>query len=98
MQTLIEFSNRYDLLPKEIQRFTMADNDTEDISEEMLKGAPRGAHHGAHPHLCHEFVSSIIEQRKCFVDEDMAANITAAGVCAHISAINSGKAVDVPEF
>ena len=41
---------------------------------------------------------SIIEDRKPWIDEVLGANITAAGVCAHLSAMQDGEAVIVPEF
>jgi len=57
-----------------------------------------GWHHGAHPHLVNEFVASIAEGRKPWIDEVMAGNMTAAGICAHDSAMNDGAVVDVPVF
>lgn len=57
-----------------------------------------GGHHGAHPHLAHEFVRSIVEGRKPRIDAATAANWTAAGICAHESAMNGGAMVDIPEI
>lgn len=94
----MKFPNRYELLPKDIQRFTVLENDTDDEYEELLDTASLVAHHGSHPHLCHEFVSSIVENRKSAIDEDMSANITAAGICAHISALNGGVPQTIPVF
>lgn len=54
--------------------------------------------HGAIPHLAHEFVSSILENRRPRVDEHTAANWTAAGICAHESALKDGAEVVIPEF
>ena len=53
---------------------------------------------GSHPHLVHEFVSSILENRKAALDEVLGANITAAGICAHLSAMQDGAEVVVPVF
>lgn len=93
------WKNRYDLLPREIQRFTVDLPDgAENHWEEYLDSAPFSVHEGSHPHLCHEFVRSIVENRKSSVDEDVAANITAAGVCAHASAMRGGEVVEVPRF
>lgn len=95
----MRFPNRYELLPKEIRRFTVNNaGDAEPITDEFLNTAPLAMHDGAHPHLCHEFVSSIIENRKSAIDEDLSANITAAGICAHISAMNGGMSRIVPLF
>ena len=33
-----------------------------------------------------------------WIDEILGANITAAGICAHESAMRGGEAVVVPEF
>jgi len=46
----------------------------------------------------HEFVRSIVEGRKPWIDEVMGANITAAGLCAHQSAMEDGKEIVVPTF
>lgn len=50
-----------------------------------------GGHHGSHPHLVHEFVRSIVEQRKPWIDWELAANITGAGILAHESALRGGE-------
>lgn len=55
-------------------------------------------HHGSHPHLVHEFLQSIVECRPPRVDAFIAANWTAAGICAHESAMREGVTVDVPVF
>ena len=41
---------------------------------------------------------SIVENRKPWIDEHLGGNITAAGICAHESAMRGGEAVIVPEF
>jgi hypothetical protein len=38
---------------------------------------------------------SIIEERKPWIDEKL---ITAAGLCAHLSAMQNGASIEVPEF
>ena len=63
----------------------------------MRKGAG-GGHHGSHPHLVNEFVMSIVEDRKPLIDEELGGNITAAGICAHESAMKNGEPVIVPLF
>ena len=94
----VHFPNRYDLLPEEIQRFTVRGGDCSENWKEMLDTAPLCTHSGSHAHLCHEFISSILENRKSAVDEILSANITATGICAHTSAMNGGKLEIVPEF
>ena len=86
------------LLPEEIRAFTVSgDYDPLNPQETLKKGAA-GGHHGSHPHLVHEFLSSIIEERKPMIDETLGGNITAAGICAHISAMQGGVKVEVPAF
>ena len=90
--------NFHKYLPEEIQKYTVGGRyDPLNPQESLMEGAG-GGHHGSHPHLVHEFVMSIIEERKPWIDEVLGANITAAGLCAHISAMNNGEATIVPEF
>lgn len=92
----VDVPDRQDLLPKEIGRFTK--RGVYDESNPHLSFLQGGGHGGSHPHLVNEFVRSIIENRKPYVDEIKAANWTAAGICAHESAMNDGKEVFVPRF
>lgn len=83
-------------LPEPIQKFTRNFEYTNSrTSQTYLAG---GGHGGSHPHLVHEFVRSIIEDRRPAVDEITAAYWTGVGICAHISAMEGGKVVDVPYF
>lgn len=54
--------------------------------------------HVAHPHLVHEFISSVVEGRQPAVDSLTAANWTAVGIAAHQSSPQKGKYVDIPTF
>ena len=93
-----EMPNYYEKLPEELWSFTVGANyDPLNPQKSLMKGSG-GGHHGSHPHLVHEFVSSIIEERKPWIDEVLGANITAAGICAHESALNDGKVIFIPEF
>lgn len=85
-------------LPEEIQRFTVGGQYDPLNPHESLTIGAGGGHHGSHPHLVHEFVMSIIEDRKPYIDEILGGNITAAGICAHESAMKNGEAILVPEF
>jgi predicted dehydrogenase len=86
-------------LPKELHQYTLDSEEYDPTSPEkaLTKGAAAG-HHGSHPHMVHEFVCSIVENRKPWTDEVISANIMAAGICAHMSALEGGKIIDVPEF
>ena len=93
-----EMPNFYQSLPEEIWKYTVGGNfDPLNPQKSLVKGAG-GGHHGSHPHLVHEFVMSIIENRRPAIDENLAANITGAGVCAHISAMKDGENVIIPKF
>lgn len=95
---VVTLPNFHHNLPKEIQRFTVGDDYGLDDVIENIEIGKGGGHHGSHPHLVHEFIMSILENRKPYIDEIMGGNITAAGICAHESAMRNGEAVTVPEF
>src|SRR5262249_38173803 len=84
------------LLPEPIQRFTT--KGVYDQAHAHLSFIQGGGHGGSHPHLVHEFVSSIIEHRPSFPDVYQSVNWTLAGVCAHESAMQGGKLVQLPKF
>ncbi len=84
------------LLPKEIQRFTT--KGVYDEGNAHLSFTQGGGHGGSHPHLVHEFVSSIIEGRASFPDVYQSVNWTCAGICAHESAMQGGQIVPLPDF
>ncbi len=82
------------LLPKEIAPYTIRGvYDEEHEHTSFVQGAGHG---GSHPHLTHEFIRAIIEEREAKVDAFTAVNWTMAGICAHESAMNNGKRIDIP--
>lgn len=83
------------LLPEPIKRFTSSHEVVDKNHQSFVQG---GGHGGSHPHMVHEFVSSVVEERKPWIDEITAANWTAAGICAHASAMRRGAKVRVPSF
>jgi len=88
--------DRADLLPPSIGKYTQRfvySNEDKHLSFEQ-----GGGHHGSHPHLVHEFVSSIVEERKPAIDAVTAANWTAPGLCAHMSAMRDGALIEIPRF
>jgi predicted dehydrogenase len=72
--------------------------DADHLLPPELRGRARDAHGGSHPHLVHEFVSSILEDRSPAIDDRVAANWTATGIAAHLSAMRGGDAVTIPTF
>ncbi|MDQ3700251.1 MAG: Gfo/Idh/MocA family oxidoreductase [Chloroflexota bacterium] len=69
-----------------------------DLLPAALGEFAQGGHGGSHPHLVHEFVRSIVVGRPPAVDAARAAHWTAAGLCAHESALRGGAAVAIPSF
>jgi predicted dehydrogenase len=94
-QKRIEIPDAADRLPEPIRRFTQRHEVLDKNHQSFKQG---GGHGGSHPHLVHEFVRSIVERRKPRIDEITAANWTAAGICAHASALRGGRRVRVPAF
>lgn len=80
----IEIPDYAERLPESIREFTRHETD--------------GAHGGSHPHLAHEFVRSIIEERPPAIDAVTAANWTAPGICAHKSALSDGDKIPIPHY
>lgn len=80
-------------LPDPIQKFTQSIADAEHLS--FIQG---GGHGGSHPHLVHEFVSALVEDREPFPNARQAANWTSVGICAHQSALKGGDRVAIPDF
>jgi predicted dehydrogenase len=88
--------DRADLLPPSVRRYTQ--KFVYGTDEKHLSFEQGGGHHGSHPHMVHEFVQSIIENRQPWIDAVTAANWTAAGICAHQSAMADGREVIIPSF
>lgn len=57
-----------------------------------------GGHGGSHPHMIHEFVRAVVENRKPVPDDIAGAYWTGTGICAHQSAMEGGKVIHIPEF
>lgn len=89
----------YSMLPESIRKYTVAEDgfDPTQPEKSLLSSAASG-HHGSHPHLVHEFIRSIIENRQPVIDLDFACNIAAAGILAHESALLGGKELNIPKF
>jgi predicted dehydrogenase len=83
-------------LPAEIRSFTT--QGVYDEAHEHLSFVQGGGHGGSHPHLVHEFVSSIVEGRPSSIDAQTAANWTSVGILAHESAMAGGMPVALPAF
>lgn len=85
-----------DRLPEPLRRFTRP-------CEVQLPGMPAparvgAAHGGSHPHLVHEFVSSIIENRPPLVDAPYRRAPDRARHLRHRSALAGGVVAEVPAY
>jgi len=85
------------LLPREIRRFTT--KGVYDLAAHTHLSFAQGAGHGgSHPHMVHEFISAVQEDRPPFPDACRSANWTCVGLCAHESALKGGQLVRLPPF
>jgi predicted dehydrogenase len=87
--------DRRDLLPETIAPFTRAIDLPAVSGGTVHVGA---AHSGSHPHLVHEWISSILEDRAPLVDARTAAAWTVPGIVAHLSALEGGSIRTVPAY
>ena len=91
---VVEAPDRADLLPKQLAPFT-------ETAEYRPAGGGsflvRNEHGSSHPHLVHDFISSIVEDRPPRVPGWLAANWTLPGIIAHASALAQGAVLDVAE-
>jgi predicted dehydrogenase len=101
------------LLPERVQPFTTKTFlDLDEYKHLSAEGAdPDGTHShlvldpgsleghgGSHPHLVHEFLTALKEDRDPFPNAVQSANITCAGILAHESAMQGGTTISLPEF
>ena len=85
------------LLPEPIRRFTT--KGVYDAGEKAhLSFVQGGGHGGSHPHLVHEFVGALEENRDPFPNAVQSANWTCVGILAHESAMNGGEIIRLPAF
>jgi len=65
----------------------------------LPSGVASGGHGGSHGHLTHEFVLSLLENRKPqFNDILMSLNMTVSGIIAHQSAMRGGELLKIPQY
>jgi predicted dehydrogenase len=85
------------LLPEEIQAFTTGGvYDSDD--NQHLSFTQGAGHGGSHPHLVHEFVGSLQNNRQPYPNAIQSANITCVGILAHESALKGGEIIQLPAF
>lgn len=65
---------------------------------ELPPGVEPGGHGGSHGRLMDEFISSILQDRKPWIDVGLALNMSVAGIVAHESAMKDGELLKIPQF
>lgn len=85
------------LLPEGIRQFTT--KGVYDMEENKHLSFIQGSGHGgSHPHLVHEFLTAVVEDRDPFPNVFESANWTSVGILAHESAMQGGKIIQLPEY
>jgi predicted dehydrogenase len=85
------------LLPEPIQRFTT--KGVYDADEHQhLSFTQGGGHGGSHPHLVHQFINALLENKDPYPNAKQSANITCVGLLAHESAQKGGVTIKLPAF
>ena len=83
-----------ELLPKEIQKYTLRSAIKDPNQPSFIQGSGHG---GSHPHLCNEFVNAIVEGRQR-IWMRFARQIIRRRICAQESADHGGAEVEIPDF
>ena len=91
----VEIPDFAHLLPEPIRRFTRPSEIGDAGHLSFVQG---GGHGGSHPHLVHEMVSALVEDRDPRPNAVTSANWTCVGLCAHQSALKGGELVRLPDF
>ncbi|MDQ3001550.1 MAG: Gfo/Idh/MocA family oxidoreductase [Fibrobacterota bacterium] len=93
----VEIPDFAHLLPENIRPFTTK-GVYDSSANKHLSFVQGSGHGGSHPHLAHQFIMSILEDKDPFPDVFTSANWTCVGLCAHQSAMNKGKWIELPGF
>lgn len=85
------------VLPESIRKYSFEVTvlDADNPHNSIRQG---GGHWGSHPYMVHEFLRSVVEDREPEINAAAGAYITAVGVAAHLSAMQQGKPVEIPDF
>jgi predicted dehydrogenase len=84
-----------DLLIEQLKPFTKKEVILNKDNVSFIQGAGHG---GSHPHLVQAFVNAVRDGSTPLLDAVMSANITAAGILGHESALRGGERISLPEF
>ncbi|MEE2888070.1 MAG: Gfo/Idh/MocA family oxidoreductase [Planctomycetota bacterium] len=84
-------------LPEAIRDYTTKGVYDSDANQHLSFTQGSG-HGGSHPHLAHEFLTALLEDRAPYPNARRSANWTAVGILAHESAMDGGRPIDLPDF
>jgi predicted dehydrogenase len=93
----IDPPDRLDLLPEALRKFTRP-ADMTSLTDPGDMYVYKSATGGYHPHVVNEFIRYIVDDVKPVFGIDFSADLTAACLCAHESAINGGTEVIIPKY
>lgn len=94
---LVEVPDYAHYLPEGIRKFTT--KGVYDLAgNEHLSFTQGGGHGGSHPHLAHEFLRALVEDREPWPNAAQSANWTCVGILAHESAMQGGVRKDLPSW
>jgi predicted dehydrogenase len=94
---LVDVPDFAHLLPDGIRKFTT--KGVYDLaSNEHLSFTQGGGHGGSHPHLAHEWLMALAEDRDAWPNARQSANWTCVGILAHESAMQGGVRKDLPTW
>jgi predicted dehydrogenase len=94
---LVEVPDFAHRLPEGIRTFTT--KGVYDLAgNEHLSFTQGGGHGGSHPHLAHEWLMALAEERDPWPNARQSANWTCVGILAHESAMQAGVRKDLPSW
>jgi predicted dehydrogenase len=94
---LVEVPDFAHRLPEGIRTFTT--KGVYDLAgNEHLSFTQGGGHGGSHPHLAHEWLMALAEDRDAWPNARQSANWTCVGILAHESAMQGGVRKDLPAW
>jgi hypothetical protein len=97
LEERVDPPDRIDLLPRELHRFTRPHQETSRTNPADTYEYT-SATGGYHPHVVNGFVLYAAEGKKPCFDLYASADLTAACICAHESAVKGGVWTEIPKY
>lgn len=98
VEVIDSLPNDCEELPEPLRPYTVGGNYDPTNPQLSLKKGAGGGHHGSHPYLVDAFARCITQDTKPAIGSGFAANVSAAILLAHESALRGGEWLDVPSF